>query len=897
MSLAVGTKLGPYEIVALLGVGGMGEVYRARDTRLGRDVAIKVLPPSFAALPHSIARFQREAQLLASLNHPGIASIFGVEESNGVLGIVMELVEGPTLADRLLQGPIPMEEALAIAKQVAESLEYAHERGIIHRDVKPSNIKVTTHGTVKLLDFGLAKALEGDSARSDISSSPTISAVATQVGIILGTAAYMSPEQARGKPVDRRADVWAFGVLLFEMLTGQQLYGGGETTSDILARVIEREPDLKRLPPNTPARIRELIRRCLTKNSRQRLRDIGEARIAIEEAIASGNGAELVPPTGPSHWSGWRALALVGLGLIAGVILAVAVFWSHRAPEPRKQVSRFSLFLPAGDAINFGLDFSPDGSSLLYNARHGTTTRLYLRPLDRLEATQLPGTEGALQSFLSPDGQWIGFFAGGKLKKISVNGGQPVTLCEVTSARGGTWGPSDTIVFSPSFVLTSLMQVSAAGGTPQKLTELNAQAKEVTHRWPQILPGGKAVLYVIGQAKDVGLYEDSRIAVERLDTHEKKTLPIQGTYPRYSSTGHLLFVRQNRIFAVPFDLTRLEVTGPPTPVVDDVAVTQVGIAGYALSSTGSLAYVPGSAISTEGVLAWTDRKGSIEGLNAPVRDYIEPHLSPDGQRVAVTIGPGSNTDVWVYDIPHGTLTRLTFDGHDIAPVWSPDGKRIAYAANRTGGWEILSKLADGSGAEESLIAGQDWFQITGSWSPDGKYLAYMPVSPETGTDIWVLPLAGDRKPWPFAQAKFNERQPRFSPDGHWIAYTSDESGRTEIYVQPFPGPGGKWQVSTEGGNWPVWAHDGRELFYLNGNKIMSVSITTHPSFGASTPRFLAEASPLLPARFANAAYDLSPDGQRFLFVRAKEQNAPGEIRLVLNWSEELKRLAPSAKQP
>ena len=892
VTLSAGTKLGPYEIVAPLGTGGMGEVYRARDTRLGRDVAVKVLPPSFAAVPQSVARFEREAQVLASLNHPGIASIFGVEEVNGVLAIVMELVEGPTLAARLLQGPMSVEEVLAIAKQVAESMEYAHERGVIHRDLKPSNIKVTADGNVKLLDFGLAKALEGDAAQLNPSSSPTISAVATQVGIILGTAAYMSPEQARGKAVDRRADIWAFGVLLFEMLAGQQLYDG-ETTTDILARVIEREPDLTRMPPNTPARIRELIRRCLTKNPRQRLRDIGEARIAIEEVVAGGDAAELRPAAGTSRLFGWRVFALVGLGLLAGLIFAAVVFRNHGPQDARKPVSRFSLSLPAGEAVSLGLDFSPDGSALIYNARRGTTTRLYLRRMDRLEATPLPGTEGVLQSFFSPDGQWIGFFAGGKLKKISVNGGQPVVLCDVSTSRGGSWGPDGTIVFSPSLVLASLMRVSAAGGTPKKLTELNAQAKEVTHRWPQILPGGKAVLYVTGQARDVGSYEDSKIAVERLDTHEKKILPIQGTYPRYSPTGHILFVRQNRIFAVPFDLTSLEVTGPPVPVVDDVAVTQVGIAGYAVSSTGSLAYVPGSAISTEGVLVWQDRKGLIEALQAPVRNYSEPQLSPDGQRVALTLGPGLNTDVWVYDVPHGTLTRLTFDGHDLAPVWSPDGKSIAYAANRTGGFEILSKQSDGSGAEKSLIAPQDMFQIPQSWSPDGKYLAYTPASPETGTDIWVLPLEGDHKPWPFAQTKFMERQSRFSPDGHWIAYASDESGRDEVYVQPFPGPGGKLQVSTEGGNWPVWARDGRDLFYLSGTKMMSVSITVHPNLIVSAPRFVVEVSPSIPGRFANAAYDTSPNGQRFLFVRAKEQTAPGEIRVVLNWSEELKRLAPS----
>ncbi len=517
--------------------------------------------------------------------------------------------------------------------------------------------------------------------------------------------------------------------------------------------------------------------------------------------------------------------------------------------------------------------------------------------MDRFESTPLPGTEDGTGPFFSPDGQWIGFFAGGKLKKVSVNGGQPVTLCEAPNPAGASWGPDDAIVFTPTFTMSSLMRIPAAGGTPHKLTEPNTPAKELMHRWPEVLPGGKAVVFVIGEPKDIGNYQESKIAVERLDTHERKILPILGTYPRYAPSGHLLYVREGRIFAVPFDLDRLEVTGPPAPVLDGVALyTGTGFAAYAVSRTGSLAYIPGSAVSSERLLAWVDRKNQIQPLAAPAKEYLFPNLSPDGQRVAVAIGPGFNTDVWVYDIPRRMLTRLTFDGHSGFPVWSPDGKRIAYVTRPGGEWEIRSKAADGSGAEETLLARQDLYLGPGSWSPDGKFLAYTSLSPDTGLEVSVLPLEGERKPRPFAHTKFNECCPAFSPDGHWMAYMSNETGRNEVYVQPFPGPGGKWQVSTDGGGQPVWGRSGRELFYLNWNKVMSVSVITQPSFSASTPRLVADAP--TPAPPLSSAGYASPDGQRFLFVKASEENVPpGEVRVVLNWSEELKRLVPPAKKP
>jgi Tol biopolymer transport system component len=520
--------------------------------------------------------------------------------------------------------------------------------------------------------------------------------------------------------------------------------------------------------------------------------------------------------------------------------------------------------------------------------------------MDRFEATSLPGTENGYIPFFSPDGQWIGFFAGGKLKKVSVNGGQPITLCEAPTPRGASWGPDDTIVFTPTFRMSSLMRIPAAGGTAEKLTQLNTDLKEVTHRWPEILPGGKVLVFVIGEAKDIGTnYEESKIAVERLDTRQRKILPILGTYPRYSPSGHLLYVREGRIFAVPFDLNRLEVTGTPAPVLEGVVFDPIiGSAAYAVWRTGSLAYIPGSAVSSKRLLAWVDRKNQIQPLAAPAKEYATPVVSPDGQRVVVAIGRGFNTDVWVYDIPRGTLTRLTFDGHSGFPVWSPDGKRIAYMTRRGAEWEIRSKAADGSGAEETVLAGQDLIPNLGSWSPDGKFLAYTSMSPDTESDLSVLPLEGERKPRPFVQTKSAVYNPAFSPDGHWIAYMSNETGRFEVYVQPFPGPGGKWQVSTDGGGRPVWGRSGRELFYVNANKVMSVSVTTQPSFSASTPRFVADVHPLTyTGLWPNALY-ASPDGQRFLFAKASDENRPpGEVRVVLNWSEELNRLAPPTKKP
>jgi Tol biopolymer transport system component len=783
----IGQRIAHYRVQEKIGAGGMGEVYRAQDTRLCRDVALKVLPELFARDAERMARFEREAKVLASLNHPNIASIYGLEESNGDRALVMELVEGPTVAERISQGALSLEEALALAKQIADGLEYAHERGIIHRDLKPSNVKLTHENRVKLLDFGLAKALEGETTKEELQNSPTLSAAATRTGVLLGTAAYMSPEQARGKRVDRRADIWAFGCMLYEMLAGRAAFTG-ETMSDILASVIRAEPDWSSLPGSVPPRIRELLRRCLQKEAKQRLRDIGDARIIVEEALSGSVASDTVPAGALTCSLRDRGVvwAWLAAGLVLGVVGAVVVAWYLRPGPGERPVSRFAFGFPAPDgqpAASEGFplrDFpavaiSRDGTKIAYVGARGHTTQLYLRPVDRLEPQPLPGSANATSPFFSPDGQWVGFFAEGKLKKVSVHGGEATTLCDAPINRSATWGPDNKIIFAPT-LFGGLVRVSAAGGSPEILTTPDVSKSEITYRWPEILPGGKAVLFVIANAQDIGSFTESHIAAVRLKTHEKKILPIEGTYPRYSPSGHLLFERDGRVFAVPFDPQRLEIAGQAVPVLDGVKTSpNSGAADFTVSDNGSLVYLPENAYSHDGLIVWVDRKKQVQELAAPARHYGSPHVSPDGQRIALAIPSGSSgSDIWVYEIPHGTLTRLTFDEHSSAPIWSPDGKRIAFATTRPTGPAILVKPADGSGAEETLVAGESLILVPTSWSSDGKFLAYWAVGSATGRDIWIAPLTGERPPIRFFRQNSTRCKPdsRRTTDGLHISRTS-----------------------------------------------------------------------------------------------------------------------------
>jgi serine/threonine protein kinase/Tol biopolymer transport system component len=891
--ITAGTRLGPYEIASVLGAGGMGEVYQAHDTKLGRDVAIKVLPEALAHDPDRLSRFQREAKMLAALNHSNIATIYGLEQFNGTSYLVMELVSGETLQQRVArEGRLPVEDALVICRQIAEALEAAHEKGIIHRDLKPANVKVTPEGKVKVLDFGLAKAFTGDGTSEDPSNSPTLSRAATMQGVILGTAAYMSPEQARGKAVDKRTDIWAFGCVLYELLTGKQAFQG-ETVTEILAAVLKEEPDWQPLPEVTPQNIRVLLRRSVRKDVNKRCRDAGDMRIEIEEALTAPLAPEPPITTVPHRIIRRWAMASGVVCLIVAAITGLAV-WSLRstAPTGSQAVTRLTVALPPGEelvvASSAAIALSPVGTQLVYVATRNGIPQLYVRSMDSFEGKPISGTEGASAPFFKPDGQWVGFFAEGKLKKVPITGGFSQILCDASGSFGGSWAPNDTIFFAPA-ALSGLWQVSAWGGTPQPFTKLDRQRGETSHRWPQVLPGGQAVLFTMWTGPG---WDEHQIEVQALGGGQRRVL-MQGDYGSYLPTGHLVYSRQGTgtLMAVPFNLARLEVAGSASVTVAEGVFEGVnGSTQYALSDHGWLAYVPGSPGQWERSLVWVDRNAKVEVLAAPPRPYQGPRLSPDGQQVAVT-ARGAKEGVFLYSLARGTLTPLTSEGSSQVPVWTPDGKRVAYRATRAGFRNLYWRMADGSGVEEPLTTGEGG-QTPGSWSRDGT-LVFTDQSP-TVPDIWVFrPSVPEQKP--FLQTPFNKRGPMFSPDGHWLVYQSDKSGRDEIYVQPYPGPGGTVPVSTGGGTEPVWSHNGREIFYRIGDKMMSVNVTTQPSFSASKPGTLFTFGDQHTGPAGTPDYDVSLDDQRFLMLKPSEQaQAATHINVVLNWSEELKQKVPAA---
>jgi len=902
LTVQPGRILSHYRLVEKIGEGGMGVVWKATDTTLDRPVAIKILPDLFAEDPERLARFEREAKLLASLNHPNIAAIYGLHEAEGVRFLAMELVEGEDLARRLARGAVPMEEALAVGRQVAEALEAAHEHSVIHRDLKPANIRITPEGKVKVLDFGLAKAVDVESVPESPSLSPTMTTAGTRAGVILGTAAYMSPEQARGKAVDRRGDIWAFGCVLFESLTGRQVFSG-ETVSDTLAAVLRAEPEWAALPPETPSKIRDLLRRCLHKDPRQRLRDIGEARIAVHEALAepAGPSEAVAPVVTQPRWQ--RALPW-GVAALMTLVTAFSL-WSLRrigaeAPRPSTHLSASA---PASELLANSeqptVALSANGRELAYVAHHGDTTQLFLRLMDRAEATALTGTEGASNPFFSPDGEWLGFFADAKLKKVSVRGGAPLVLCDAPQNRGAAWGPDDTIIFSPMFV-SGLMRIPAAGGTPQAVTTPETAKGERTHRWPEILPDGKAVIFTIGTTDSPTYYEDAKIELLSLATGKRRVLVQGGSMARYAGSGHLVYARAGVLFAVPFDSSTLEAQGAPVPVLQGVGGDpSSGAVNFALATNGTLAYVPGLAQAPERTLVWVSRKGEIQPLPVPPRPYRNPRLSPDGRRLAVEVGQGAGrqSDIWVLDIGRGTFTRLTFNTGSFNPIWSPDGKRLTFNGPLKSGLQGLQwKPADGSAPEEMLTTSR-FPEGPESWTPDGRQLTFFEIG-TSESDIWNLSLEVERKPQPIIQTRFSEWGSSFSPDGRWLAYNSDESGRFEVYVQPFPGPGGKWQISNDGGWGAAWARNGRELFYVRGNdRMMVVSVQTRPTFAPGTPRALFESASINLLSGYGHNYDVSPDGQRFIAVRSTEAaSAATQVNIVLNWFDDLLRAVPAGKK-
>jgi eukaryotic-like serine/threonine-protein kinase len=830
----IGTKLAHYEITSHLGSGGMGDVYQATDSKLGRSVAIKLLPEAFSHDTDRAARFDREARVLASLNHPNIAAIYGIEEANQRKFLVMELVPGETLAERIKRGPVPIDEALNIANRICEALEAAHDKGIIHRDLKPANIKLTPDSSVKVLDFGLAKAMEGGPTKVGLSNSPTLTIATTQQGMILGTAAYMSPEQARGREVDRRTDIFSFGCVLYEMLTGRAAFEGEDVT-EILSRVLQREPDWTLLLSNLPPSIPRLLRLCLQKDVKKRRQTAADVRIDIEEALeepvaAAMPAAVAVAPVSRTRERVWIAIAL------AAILLSAAVWTLKPAVRSANSaIARLSVALQPGDRVgdleNPALAMSADGTVLAYVGIRDDTQQLYLRSLDSLESKPIPGTEGASNPFFSPNGQWIGFFAQGKLRKVSVTGSATQTLCEAANGRGGSWGTDDTIYFAPT-PISAIWKVSDSGGTPQQVTTLDRSKGEISHRWPQVLPGGKTVLF---SARTGPGWDEMNIEAQSLQTGERRVLMKGGETGRYVSAGYLVYTRTDALMAAPMDLARLEVTsGAPVVLAETVRTGGEG-AQYAMSDSGVLAYVAGDTRRFERRLVWVDRKGDVEPLSAPTRNYGRPQTSPDGHHAAVEIS-GGTIGIWIYDFSRTTLTPLTSAGSSQASTWTPDGNHVAYRGTRTGFRNLFWKAADGTGDEERLATSENT-QTPGSWSPDGKWLAYHEASSTTGNDIWVLPVNGDRKPQVFLRTPFQEGNPRFSPDGRWVAYESTESGRNEVYARPFPGSGAKSQISTQGGTEPVWSRNGRELFYLNGDKMMAVDTATQPTFTAEPPGF------------------------------------------------------------
>jgi eukaryotic-like serine/threonine-protein kinase len=903
MSLATGARLGSYEIVAVLGAGGMGEVYRARDTRLGREVAIKVILEVFASDPDRVARFQREAKVLASLNHPHIAALYGMEEADGQRFLVMELVEGQTLADRLLRGPLATGEALAIAVQIADALETAHEKGIVHRDLKPANVKLTPDDKVKVLDFGLAKAVETEGTSASAANSPTLSMMASQAGIILGTAAYMSPEQAKGFPADHRSDVFSFGSMLFEMLTGRQPFGG-DTAPEILASVLVREADFSRLPPDVDPRIAELIRRCLQKHPKRRWQAIGDVRAELE-AIAAA------PPAPPRQTDSalrrgpvWRrAIPAVAASIVVGA-LAAAAAWTLK-PSPAQPVVRFAIEL--GNGYRFSavgrrvVTISPDGTLIAYVAEG----RLYVRPIRDLESAPLPGTDvhdGVNSPTFSPDSKSLAFYAvgDGTIKRIAASGGSAVTLCPATNVMGLTWG-TDGIVFGQSSAeVRQIVRVPPTGGKPQVLATVKLD--EIPDS-PQVLPGGDAVLLTVAKSAAAGAerWDKAQIVVQSIASGTRTVLIDGGSDGRYLPSGHIAYAIGGTVYAVPFDLRTLKVTGEAVPILEGVrraAAASTGMADFRVSDNGTLVYIPGPAsTSPELVIALFDWKGAGTAAGLPPGPYSAPRVSHDGTHVALETHDAREAFIGVYDRT-GTapLRRLTFGGNSNSPVWSPDGTRVAFQSSRDGDFAIFAQPIDGGGPPQRLTrpaAGEQ--HVPQSWFGD---VLLFDVVTRTGTALWQLSLE-DGKIAPFGNVtSSNDTGAVFSPDGRWVAYSVTADRTTDLFVQPYPATGARYMLvktTMIAPHHPVWSAAGDLLSYVPGPALTErVPVTTRPAFTFGTPEAvnrLYQAGPPGSRRM----FDQMPDGRMLgLINRGQLGSTPqhDEIRVVINWLDELRPRLP-----
>ena len=923
-------RFGSFHVKTLLGRGGMGDVYLAHDTRLGRDVAIKVLPHAFTSDPGRLASFEREARVVASLNHPHIAAIHRVEESDGIRGLVLEFVDGETLAERLSREAtstrkgLPLAEALRYARQMADALEAAHEKGITHRDLKPANIKITPEGVIKLLDFGIAKVASGDGPGLDLTHASTASLGATQAGLIVGTAAYMSPEQARGKPVDKRTDIWAFGCVLYEMLAGGRTFAG-DTLSDTIAAILERDPDWARLPGDTPRALRRLLQRCLEKDPKQRLRDIGDARLELEEMrVVRGTNPEAADDSLVQQSRVWRRRSRL-FGSVAGLLAVscISLIWivagSGDASRPADtRVSRFAIDLPTNSVMlptfNTNVAFSPDGASLAYTPLPGPVILRHLNEDDGqpVEASATPGFRSA--PLFSPDGTSLAYVDGNApssskrpFQTVALAGGPALKLTEYDIFHGGDWSTDGWLYWTARYP-GGIVRIRETGGPIEPVTKLDLAGGERSHRFASLLPGGDALIYTVG-FEGLSNYEDARIDLWDLKAGSRKTVIDGGMSATYVSSGHIVYAKGGKLMAVPFDLGRREVTGTAFEVQDRVMMSRnTGAAHYAVSKRGDLAYVPGSLEGGRRTLVWVDRSGKPTPLPLPPASYLYPRISPDGHTLAVEI-EGPNHDFYLYDFERTVLSKVTTDGLSHNPVWSPDGARLAYRSWQAGGMTMWWMRADRSGTGERLDP-SGTRQSPVSFSPDGRFLAFDQKDPETRDDAWVLPLDRKGAARGIARTPFGEGSMKFSPDGRWVAYASDESGKSQVYVQAFPGPGPKIQISNAGGNDPVWRRSGGELFYRSDKTMMVVAVTTFPQFTASAPRALwtgdyshGMASSCGMPGVSSSNYDVSADGQRFLMVHdADGEVSATKIVVVLNWIEHIKarerpaRLAAGARQ-
>jgi len=879
-----GGQIGPFRIERELGRGAAGVVYLARDTKLDRQVAIKSLPADVMASPQARSRFSREAKLLASLNHPNIAAIYEeLEEADGVSYLILEYVPGRTLAKVMTDGEMRQKEALAIALKIAEALAAAHDHGIIHRDLKPENIKITPEEEIKILDFGLAKTVSNATNQKQTT--------VTEPGCVLGTPAYMSPEQVRGKEADRRSDIWSFGCVLFEMLAGKIPFDG-DTVSDMLAAVLEHDPDFESLPRTVPANIRVLLRRCLTKDPRRRLQHLGDAAIEISETfdLPAGVVADTnqQPPTAKSSgW--WRWIALLVFITVAVNLIVWYLKPLSRQPQPPRRFTVYPETAFEVEALwHHALALSPDGDYLAY-VEEGSDGRrkIYLRALDEFKATPLPGTEGAISPFFSPDGEWIGYadHFQRKLKKVPVKGGEPILLAESINFRGGSWTSDDAIIFAPSFQ-SGLMRVAAPGEEIGQLTIPDANADETGHGWPQVLPDREHVLFTTFRN---GGPDEYQIEVYSLQTRQRRVLFKGGSHARYVPSGHIIYGRNENLYAVDFDLEKLNATGTHVPVVSGVVTPPSRSAQFAVSPDGTLAYIPVRARSTELIPVWVDGQGKVTRLGVTPRNYNNARISSDGSRVAFDIQDGASRDIWIYDVNHTTLTPLTSDGGSSFPIWGTDNSCVLFASYGTGRLHILKQSIAG-GEAELLASLPETAGIPMCLSADGKELLITwsdPNHPLWDGDIWVASLdGGEVLPRPFIQRNHNQRHGVWSPDGKWIAYASDESGRWEVYVEPYPGPGAKTMISTEGGHQPLWSRDGGTLFYRSGDKMIAVTVKTQSEFKVISAEETFDRQFL--SRINYRSYDVTSDGTFLMIQELQEPARPG-INIVLNWFEELKQ--------